>query len=411
MPAPFVRFTPNFDWRNKHQNVRRRAARLYSAWNLWEPGNDPTAQDWRAGLAGLGQIVGEAEASGRRIRPLGGSWSLSDVAASSDFLIDTKSLNMMTVGMSAEHLAPAAKDRAKTLVFAQCGVSILELNRKLEGRGLSLKTSGASTGQTIAGALATGTHGSAKDVGSIQEFVVGLHLVGEGGENVWVERKTTPIASDAFIAFLGATRVLRDDELFRAALVGIGAFGLVHAVALEVEPIYLLERTIRRFDLRDVRHAITTLDVAGLGLPGGADPPFHFEVVINPYATGNGEKGAYVRVMYKRPFVNLPAPQPGGPVVNAAGDDLLGVIGDIGDVLPGLFPVALGHVLDAQLRPIERALGTHGQTFGSTAIRGAGTSLELGVPPAQAEAAVNVIVDVARERPFGGLIALQAGAP
>jgi FAD/FMN-containing dehydrogenase len=217
MAEPYVRFTPNYDWRNKHQNVRRRAARLYSVWNLWEPGADPTAQDWRAGLAGLRRVIRDAESLGRRLRPLGGSWSLSDVAACSDFLVDTKPLNMMTVGMRREHLAPEAQGRADALVFAQCGVSILELNRKLEGRGLSLKTSGASTGQTIAGALATGTHGSARDVGSIQEFVVGLHLCGEGGESVWVERRSAPIASEAFIAFLGATRVLRDDHLFRAA--------------------------------------------------------------------------------------------------------------------------------------------------------------------------------------------------
>jgi len=410
MPAPYVRYTPNYDWRNKHQNVRRRAARLYSVWNLWEPGSPAAGQDWRAGLAGLQMVIREAEALGRRIRPLGGSWSLSEVAATNDFLVDTKGLNARTIGFSPERLVPSAREKAARLVYAQCGSSILELNQALEARGLSLKTSGASNGQTIAGAIATGTHGSANWIGSLQDTVVALHILGEGGENIWIERESEPIANDGYLDMLGVTRPLRDDDMFRAALVGVGGFGIVHAVVFEAEPIYLLECTIRRFDVDQIRTALRSLDVGGLGLPDGDAVPFHFETVINPYATDAGDRGAYVRVMYKRDFAPVAANAAGG-VVRAWGDDLLGAIGLLGDPIPEIYPVALGHLIDSQLEPVERALGTHGQTFGSTTIRGAGMSLELGVPIDRAEDALDTLLSVAKTYLFGALFAFRYVPP
>jgi FAD/FMN-containing dehydrogenase len=47
---------------------------------------------------------------------------------------------------------------------------------------VSLIASGASNGQTIAGAMSTGTHGSANAVGGIPDYVLALHIVGEGGD-------------------------------------------------------------------------------------------------------------------------------------------------------------------------------------------------------------------------------------
>ncbi|SRR5712692_59443 len=402
---PFIHFQSNVTWQNKHQNVTRQVARLYDAWNLWADGSRPETDAWRAGLSALRQIIQGAKALNRRVRPLGGGWSLSEAAATNDFLVNTKPLNFIKIGLQPIHCVPAMQQSAGQLVFAQCGASILELNQTLEAANLSLKTSGASNGQTIAGALSTGTHGAANQIGAMQECILGLHVLADDGAAYWIERASSPVVTDAFCDFLGA-RPLRDDNLFRAAVVSFGTFGLIHAVLLEVEPIFLLERYIRRFEYDDVLAAISSLDVGSLGLPQGRTLPFHFEVVINPYGTSKGKQGAYVRAMYKRPFKAIPS-QPSPVVVTGPGDDVLGFAGALGEIAPFAIPSAVGHLLDAEMKPVEGSLGTHGQTFGTTTLRGPVMCMELGVPLKTVGAAVDAIVEVAGKKPFSGVIALR----
>src|SRR5262245_28865182 len=92
-------------------------------------------------------------------------------------------------------LTPQFRSKSQRMVFAQCGVLIKTLSAYLEARGLSLSTSGASNGQTIAGAISTGTHGAANAFGSIQESVLGLHMIAEGGKHYFIQRATRPAVS------------------------------------------------------------------------------------------------------------------------------------------------------------------------------------------------------------------------
>jgi len=403
--APLIYFRRNVQWTNKHQNIQVSVERLYDVWNRWKGGRRPGTQVWQAGLAALRRIVTDAERLGKRIRGLGAGWSLSEAPVTSEYLVNVKPLNYIEVGLRPESVDPAFAGTPGRLVFAQCGASILELNQQLEARGLCLPTSGASNGQTLYGAVSTGTHGSASRVGSLQDHVVGMHVVAEGGQGFWIERASRPVVGPAFLAALGA-RLLRDDRLFNAASVGFGSFGLGHAMLVEAVPIFLLERHVRRYDYDDVRAAIRTLDVSRLGLPGGGALPFHFEVVVNPYATARGRRGAYVRFMYQRPFRPITT-SPGPVVTTGAGDDLLGVMSALSDVTPSVIPIAVEELLDRMVPATTGVLGTPGQTFGTTDIRGPVLSTELGVALQQVEAAVDAIVEVARRNPFGGVIALR----
>ena len=185
---PLIQFTPNQAWQNKHLNVSATVERLYDAWNRWSDGSRPPQDVWQPGLRALQRIVRDAEASGKRVRGLGGGWSLSGAAVTSGFLVDTKQLNQLVIGMSPAFLDANFQGDPGHLAFAQCGVSVMELNTALEERALSLSTSGASNGQTICGAISTGTHGSAHAFGAMQEFIVGLHIVAEAGKHYWIER-------------------------------------------------------------------------------------------------------------------------------------------------------------------------------------------------------------------------------
>lgn len=296
---PLISFEPSFAWMNKHLNVSANVERLYDAWNRWSDRSVPTQHVWRAGLGALQHIVRDAEAMGKRVRGLGGAWSLSGAAVTQDFLVDTKPLNYLDIGLQPQNLDLAFQGVPERLVFAQCGVSVMELNQALEAHNVALPTSGASNGQTICGALSTGTHGSAHTVGSMQDFIVGLHIVASGGAHYWLERASQPVVAPRFCELLGA-ELVRDDTLFNAAVVSFGSFGLIHAALFTCEPIYTLELHIRRFDYDAVRPVLSTLDVSSLQLPDGATLPFHFEVILHPYRTQPGAQGAYVRFMYQR---------------------------------------------------------------------------------------------------------------
>ncbi|MFO7178142.1 MAG: FAD-binding protein [Pseudomonadota bacterium] len=407
MPEPLIVFESNVRFVNWHRNVQVEVARLYDAWNRWSDRSRPTTRRWEPGLRALSRIVQHAEADGKRVRALGGAWSLSEAAVTRDYMVNTKPLNYVDVGLKPENVDPAYAGNPEYLVFTQCGTSVLELNRILERRGLALPTSGASNGQTFCGAFSTGTHGAANMVGSMQDYVAGLHVVGEGGRDYWVEPASRPVVSRKFCETLG-TELRRDDRLFNALLVSFGSFGLIHAALFMAVPIYLLERHVRPYSYDRVRPSLSTLDVSGLDLPDGRGLPFHYEVVLNPYARRD-RQGAYVRFMYQRPYSALPAAPTTTDtrVIMRPSDDVLSVIGAIGDVAPALLPYAVEELLEREFEPQDGELGTPAQAFGSTTLRGSVVSTELGVPLLHAENAVEAVLAVANDFPFAGLAAVR----
>lgn len=404
-PAPLLNFEPNYRWKNKHKNVEGSVFRLYNAWNRTADGREPARQRWRAGLNSLRQIVIDAAAMNRRVRAYGGAWSLSDAAHTPDVLINTKPLNYVSIGLKRDQVRAPAASIADRLVFAQCGVHVMELHTAVEGAGLALPTSGASNGQTLAGAVATGTHGSALDVGSMQDYVRGLHLVVEGGRHLYIERASQPTVSKAFTDTLGA-ELLRDDALFDAALVSFGSFGILHALLIECVPLYELSKF--RFAV-DHQTALDWLSLdftvlAARGLPPAR--PYHFEIVFNPYRPAAGARGAFVTAMYQLPS--------NGPAASAAaaggiepGADALTFLGEITDLAPQTIPTVVSTLVEAQLTPANGAMATPARTFGSTNIRGNVLSSELGVALADARRAVSAINAVAAEYPFPGLVAVR----
>jgi hypothetical protein len=411
LPQPFLNIEHDVAWTNKHQNVTGRVRSFYDAWNLWaDQSSDPVP--WRPGMAGLQRAVRDAEAAGASIRALGGSWSLSDVAYCPDFMVNTKPLNARDIGIHAQNLVASAAGLGDRLVFAQCGNAVQELNDALAARSLALPTSGASDGQTYAGAVSTGTHGAANQVGGMQDSVVGIHLIGERGEPFWIEPASRPIVSDRFLGFVDTppANLRRDDDLFHAALVSMGSFGILHGLMFAAEPLYSLESHLRRYDLSAVRSALETLDVGSLGLPRGNELPFHFEVVLNAYRPGNGEQGAYVRFMYKRPG-GSPPPAPGSAGGHRPGDDLLGVIGTLSDKVPGLIPKLVTALMNGNLPTSNGVVATPAYTFGPTTIRGRGTSTEMGFALQHVNRAVDVILGVADAHPFGAVVALRFVKP
>jgi hypothetical protein len=416
------------EWENHHQTVRFTPERYYDVWNFWDDNSSPTANKWRPGFCALQKIVRDAEAADCQVRAVGGGWSLSNAVETPGFLLNTKPLNIIEIGLRHVNCDPTYKGNPARLVFAQCGAGIAELNRELENAGLSLPTSGASNGQTICGAMSTGTHGAAVEVGSVQDYVVGVHLISEGGAHYWIQREDRPVVNEHFCNVLGA-KLVPDNDLFDAVRVAFGSFGIIHAVLLEAEPIYLLERHVVNVHYAHVLPALSDMKKIGhLGLKDSKGNiagirPFHFEVLLNPYAFSDGkngisektgEKAAYIRYMYKRPpgYAPLKWLDRGDTTKS---NDAMAAIGVFSDVAWPFISLAAKPLLEGQLPPIYSNEGpdtkttflTHGGTFDATQIAGHSMSTEIGFDLQDVPRAVEVIVRETLRFPFSGLPALR----
>lgn len=391
------------NWSNKHENFTVRIAGLYDVWNP-AASSGLQIEAYNATTKALQGLIGRASEKSERVRALGSAWSISDAAATDGILINTKPLNRL-FRVSGQSVSDHYTGDPNNLFFVQCGVSIGELNRYLRQHGKSLKTSGASNGQTIAGALSTGTHGSAIYTGAIQDFVKGLHLITGPDRHVWLERSSDPVTSPGFAGRLEAEEI-RDDDTFNAALVSFGSFGIIHGVLIEAEDLFHLEasRIKLPFD-ENLKHVIQTLQFDHINLPEPVENPYHFEVVINPHAK-DGQ--AFSTVMYKKTYregIEERRRSSGG---FQPGDDFLGVIGTLLDIAPEAIPAAVNKLLASQYKEYRGRTGTLGDIFSATGIRGKATGTAMGVPLEETGRALDVILDVQnRSRNFPGVIALR----
>ena len=254
--------------------------------------------------------------------------------------------------------------------------------------------------------MSTGTHGAAIDVGSVADFVVGLHIITSPTEHIWLERKSYPVASDSFISALQATP-LRDDDLFNAALVSFGSFGFIHGVMIESFPLFLYEAHRFRFPLdNDLFQLMGTLDFSGANfLPHGTERPYHFQTLINQYDQGNG---AYVNIMYKRPFDPTHTPPNVSVPGIAPGDDAPAFIGTITQAIPSLVPKVINKLVAKMYKPYDNVLGTHGEIFTNFTTHGKVYSAAVAVPLIEVNAVRKLLMDLnASAGPFAGIFAFR----
>ena len=116
-------------------------------------------------------------------------------------------------------------------------------------------TLGGAGGQTVFGALTTGTHGGDWRQQPISDSVVAVHLVADGGDHYWIEpndnRNEIRLTDDAKLQhhygnFRGRTfSIVRDSATFDAVVVSAGRFGVIASLVLRVVPQYrLLEHRV-----------------------------------------------------------------------------------------------------------------------------------------------------------------------
>jgi hypothetical protein len=222
-----------------------------TAWHNWIglAGGPVTSFFEPASLGDIVGIVQDADAAGRRVHVAGSGWAYEDVAYSPDVMVSLARLNKV-LDYVTDPTAGALVSSGRTLVHVEGGMKVATLNAQLAARGLAMPTLGGSNGQSIVGALSTSTHGGDFDQPPFCDLVHAVHLVGAGGQEYWVERATAPVTSSARLGRVlpcPDTLVVRDDEALDAIVVGLGRFGVIYSVILEVVPAYSLakERVMR----------------------------------------------------------------------------------------------------------------------------------------------------------------------
>ncbi|MBB1285145.1 FAD-binding protein [Flavisolibacter sp. BT320] len=387
-------------WTNRHQTFTQ------SIVDLYDLGNENTGNalaDYNDATKGIQKLIDECVASNTELRALGGEWSWTKVAAANGILLNTKPLNLSF----RIHQGNVCGEYAKTpddLYFAQCGVSVKELNNRLRQHNRSLKTTGASNGQTIAGAISTGTHGAAIDVGAMQDFIVGLHIIAGPSKHIWLERESYPVVSEDFAAKLQTT-IIRDDELFNAALISFGSFGFIHGVMMETEPLFLYEAYRIRVGVENsLFQLLQTLNFTEANLPCGSERPAYFQMLMNPY---DASRQAFLNVMYKRAYGPY-APFPPSPTGIGPGDDAPAFIGRLTDTVPALVPTLVNNLIGGSYKPFQKLMGTHAEFFNNTNIQGKVMSTAVGLPITEIKKVTEILLRLNKiEGPFTGVFAYR----
>lgn len=164
----------------------------------------------------------------------------------------------------------------------------------------AFETLGGAAGQTVVGALSTGTHGGDFDRPPLADEVVALHVVVDGGRHFWIERPhpdNLPFTDKAKLQelygqdrFGGSDKfhVLYEEDVWRAAIVQVGRFGIVYSAVLRVVPQYGLREQLVLSDWESVRGKIANPN-SDLFQPPSHETPHHFlQIAINPVPSTNG---------------------------------------------------------------------------------------------------------------------------
>lgn len=414
---------PITTWQNGHQNFKVRFKKNASFKLVLPASTASRSEQYRATTGNFMWLIQYAIDNNLHLRAMGNGWSFSEVAVSDGGVVDTKSL-VLSFDLNDSFTHPsylAQGKKSRDLFFAQCGMSILRAEELLQQSGRSLKASGASNAQSLAGATSTGTHGSAYQVGAVHDTIIGLHLVTGPNRHVWLERASNPVASDAFIDWLGAERI-SDDHMFNAAVVSFGSFGFIHGILLETEPLFLLEEH-RSGEIpynQPLIKAITDTDFSGIAdvLPYPEESPgktlYHFEVLINPhdFEPGNAAKGVYLKTLYKLPY-RADYPRIVRDIKGFTyGDNTLGLAQTILDALgprlsAPLVPLLVNTMMPLAFKAVPPTTGTLGETFHNTKFRGKAASGAIAVSRSDAAAVTEVILSINKTTPFPGALALR----
>jgi FAD-linked oxidoreductase len=180
-------------------------------WKNWSGTQQclPAARKAPASIAELQEIIAGSQGV---IRPLGAGHSFSPLVPTDGTLV---SLSRMSGVLSHD---------AQTLrATVAAGSRLGDIGGALEDLGQALVNMPDIDEQSLAGCLATATHGTGAGIGSMSTFATGLKMVTANGEIISCDENNNP-------------------EIFNAARVSLGSLGVVTEITLQNIAPYKLRR-------------------------------------------------------------------------------------------------------------------------------------------------------------------------
>jgi hypothetical protein len=212
------------------------------------------------------QAVQFAEENGLRPGIQGTAWSYTEcvVGENTTLLINTSQLNHEWNEILDQAVASSGGDHR--YLHVEAGIKIHQLNCVLDSKGLAMPTLGGSRGQSLAGVIGTGVHGSDISEPPIADAVRAIHLVGPGGQEWWIESERYRITDPLVMArlredgtFCRNIRIEYSDDLFNSVLVSMGCAGIIYSVVLAARDRFNLHTIRSGFTWDDARRVIASI--------------------------------------------------------------------------------------------------------------------------------------------------------
>ncbi|MES1221087.1 MAG: D-arabinono-1,4-lactone oxidase [Bacteroidota bacterium] len=238
-------------------------------------------------LNDLPVIIKTASEEKFKIRCAGSGHSFNDIACTHGYLVSIDKLNKI-IEMPL-YIKEIEKQEHK-FVHVEAGITLRELNHALDDLGLSIINMGGIDHQTLAGAIATGTHGSGIELPPIHGMVRSILLAAGDGQLYRIE-PSNGISDPALFNEEDITLVQNDDD-FYSVLVSLGCMGIVYSYILCVEDLYWLEEKKVLDTWSAVKPKLKDKSLLKEGR--------HVMVLVNPYET-NGDHSCLVTRINRTP--------------------------------------------------------------------------------------------------------------
>ncbi len=198
----------------------------------------------------LRRIIQAAVDEGRRLKPVSAGHSHSNATQPSKghWYVDISQLSGLIDLKDEKPTWATHADRS--VVRVKAGTRLQNLTSQfLAPLNLAVDNMGSFDGQLISGAVNTDTHGTGVGLGGFGDMVASADIFVVVPDEklkptveLWrVEPKKGQTNPAKASSLRGVDRLVQDDDLFHAMVVGFGAFGVAYSYLLHVSPFYWLD--------------------------------------------------------------------------------------------------------------------------------------------------------------------------